>query len=431
MLRKLFYIFNFSLFGLFIIAVIQDWDRPWKKYQKRYYQMERERLQAQLIKVNDEEEIKSLKRQLAEVKQRPLEIKQIMIESLGRVDRCITCHVAMDEFTNPSLTNGYMENPYKGHPLELVKAHPFSKFGCTSCHAGQGLATTLQEAHGRIEHWEEPMLKTPYIEASCVKCHGDFMALKGAETAARGRKSFEQNGCIGCHSLKGWGGGISVDLGDVADKPVARIDFSNTGLDRLDWNAQNWIELHFTRDPMEIVPNDPEGHLGEPIAPSGMPPFYEELGKEEAQALTTYLMAMTARSLPKDYYVYAAAPKEPYFPSAIEHGKYVFEKYGCAGCHGIGGKKGRRNFNALGPNQEKMEDGREPTLVDTVGTFSREELRQKIQNGVSVSEIVKFKADGPVPPLYMPAWKDRIKGQELEDLISYLLSIAKKDTQEW
>jgi len=30
---------------------------------------------------------------------------------------------------------------------------------------------------------------------------------------------------------------------------------------------------------------------------------------------------------------------------------------------------------------------------------------------------------GPNPPLYMPNWKDKIKDQDLEDLITYLQSV--------
>ena len=157
-----------------------------------------------------------------------------------------------------------------------------------------------------------------------------------------------------------------------------------------------------------------------------MPPYYETLKSEEAQAITAYLMSMSEESIPHKYFVYAAPAPEPKFPDPVSHGKHVFEKYGCGGCHGPGGAAGQRNFNALGANQTKMEEGREPTLTDTVGTFSREELVKKIQDGVPGAAVAKFKEDGPTPPLYMPAWKERIQGKELEDLITYLLSTAKK-----
>ncbi|MEK9144641.1 MAG: c-type cytochrome [Elusimicrobiota bacterium] len=425
-MRKAFYLLNFLLLGSFLAALVVDQDRDWKDYQKKYYRMEAESLRKKLESAPEPEKAE-LRAQLASFERRPLEIKQIIVDDLGRVDRCITCHAGMDEFTNPSMTTGFSEHPFVARRGDAHKTHDFKRFGCTSCHEGQGLALTPEAGHGKVKHWERPLLAKPYIEASCVRCHGNFEKLAGAQTAALGKRLFEKNGCIGCHSLRGVGGSISVDLGDIADKPLSRIDFSGAGLKRLDWNIQNWIELHLTKDPMQLSPGDPEGHLGEPIPPSGMPPFYETMKPEEASAITAYLMSMSEESVPHKYFVYAPPAPAPRFPDARSHGKAVFEKYGCAGCHGLGGAAGRRNFNARGPNQTKMEEGREPTLVDTVGTFSREELVKKIQDGVPSTAVAKFKEGGPTPPLYMPSWKERIQGKELEDLVTYLLSIAKKE----
>ncbi len=36
--------------------------------------------------------------------------------------------------------------------------HPVEKFGCTSCHGGQGWAIDTEAAHGQVAHWEEPLL---------------------------------------------------------------------------------------------------------------------------------------------------------------------------------------------------------------------------------------------------------------------------------
>lgn len=401
MIRKLFFIGNFAVFLLFLVAVWKDYNREWKRYQAQYNKLDLAAAQTPELK--------------KAVKSRSLEIKQMMIDDLGRVDRCITCHVGMDSFTSPTLTNDFKDNPYKSHPLNIVKSHPFDKFGCSVCHAGQGLATTVKGAHGEVHHWEDPMLRGPLLQASCAKCHANFEKLPGAETVALGRKLFKENGCIGCHAINGEGGVISEDLGAVADKPWVRIDLSNTELPKEEWTIQNWVRLHFTEAPAKLVPGDPEGKFGEPIAPSGMPDF--DFTKEEAEALTAYMMSLTHDKIPKDYYVYSAPEPEPKFGSAVAHGQYVFQKYGCIGCHGKGGTQGRKNFNSQG--------GEVPTLVKTVGTYTRDELRTKISNGVPV--IVKDNESGPTPPLYMPTWKDKIKGQELEDLISYLQSIAEKD----
>ncbi|OGS04564.1 MAG: hypothetical protein A3G41_04680 [Elusimicrobia bacterium RIFCSPLOWO2_12_FULL_59_9] len=430
-MRKLFYISNFGILGVFLLAIGLDHKREWKKHQRGYYEMEAARLEEELKSAGDEAERKSIQSQIRSFRRRPLEIKQIITPDLGRVDRCVTCHVGMDEFTNPSLSNPFAEHPFKAHPKSIAKSHSFQQYGCVACHAGQGLATTAEAAHGQVEHWEEPLLKAPYLEAACAKCHGNFESLSETKTAALGKKLFEKHGCIGCHAVNGRGGVISVDLGDIADKPLARIDFSKSGLDRKDWNIKNWIETHLTKDPMELVPNDPEGHLGEPISPSGMPPFAGEINAAQAQAITTYLLTMSKQPLPHTYYVPGAPAKERSSGDPAKRGQMVFEKYGCAGCHGLGGAAGRRNFNALADKQTRMEDGRVPSLVRVVGTYSPEELKKKIQEGVPSSAISKFKPEGPTPPLYMPGWSEKIKGPELDDLASYLFSVADQDSGGW
>jgi len=468
-MRKLFYVFNFALLAVFAAAVAVDQKQEWKPYQRGYNRKMAAELKEKLARTTDGKERKALKSEVRRWKWRGLEIKQILVKDLDRVDRCITCHVGMDEFTNPTLANSFDEHPYKAHPdvSGIVKNHPFQKFGCTTCHGGQGIATTAKAAHeGNIVHVggeslmaDEHLLKGTFLQASCAKCHADVENLKGAEVVSLGKKLFDANGCKGCHSVNGVGGVVSVDLGDVADKPGERIAPHDFHLARMpagheDISVQNWILAHLIRDPMDFVHNDPEGkYNAEPIAPSGMPPYYLEWKKDEkgfnkeAIALTTYLLSLTHEKIPHTYYRYAPPKPEPKFAGAVEHGKYVFQKYGCAGCHGVGAQQGRRNFNAMGPGQdpenktvEEMAKGRVPTLPETVGTFTREELKKKIQDGVPSSAVAKYKdaytdlsgnqRTGPIPALYMPSWKDKIKGAELESLVTYLLSIAKKG-EEW
>ncbi|MBI3299804.1 MAG: cytochrome c [Elusimicrobia bacterium] len=439
--RQLFYGLNFLILGLSVWAVVRDNTREWKDYQTEFKRLEVSRLKDALSNAATDAEKESLGAALQAAKRQGKAIRQVLANDLGKADRCVTCHVGLDPYANPGLSTPYTEHPYKASEVPEHKSHNLTKFACTSCHMGQGLATTVEDAHGRVAHWEEPMLTGPSIQAACVRCHGDFKTLKGAETAKRGKELIDRLGCVGCHSFNGVGGEISVDLGDIADKPTSRIDWSHTGechgehcgaLEKRDWNVKNWIELHFTRDPIVLVPGDPEAKQCapktkcEPVSPSGMPPFYKELSKEDAVAITAYLMGQTANKYPSDYFVYAAPAKEPAFANPTAHGQYVFQKYGCAGCHGEGGKEGRRNYNAKANDQTKMEEGLEPTLTKVVGNYTREELRKKIHDGVPASAIAKFKEDGPMPPLYMPKWNEKIKGQELEDLITYLFSIAEK-----
>lgn len=456
-LRKWFYLLNFGLLGVFGYALYLDHFREWKPYQKEYYRRMADAVRGRLEKASGPEEAQRLKAELRSWTWRGLAVKQIIARDLGRADRCVTCHVGMDEFTNPSLANAFKDNPYKAHPdlKGLVKDHNFQKFGCTVCHGGQGLATTVRAAHEGIEvHYGEShvasqyMLRPPFLQASCAKCHADLDKTPGAEIAALGKKLFDKNGCVGCHSVNGAGGIISVDLGDIADKPPERIaphDFHLAKMppERERITVQNWVLAHLTRDPMQFVRNDPEARFNlEPIAPSGMPPFYKELKEGDAEAIATWLLSLShEEKIPRQYYVYAPPKPEPRFASAVEHGKFVFSKYGCAACHGIEARQGRRNFNGLAKSQkqdpekagdfDEMAKGEEPTLPDTMGTFTRDELRTKIQAGVPPTSVAKFNPEGPTPPGFMPPWKDKIKGQELEDLISFLQSVAKKEEGGW
>ena len=57
------------------------------------------------------------------------------------------------------------EEPLRTHPVELLKTHPIERFGCTSCHGGQGWAIDTAAAHGEVAHWEEPLLSRTLGEA--------------------------------------------------------------------------------------------------------------------------------------------------------------------------------------------------------------------------------------------------------------------------
>ena len=454
--RKAFIASNALMLAAFVWAFAKDFNAEWKPYQKKYYQMAADEMDKQAAAEKDEKKAAELKAAARKMRRSPLEVKQIISVDLGRYDRCVTCHVGMDEYTNTTLKNGFTEHPYKAHPkvdTALIKAHPFNKFGCTSCHSGQGLATTVDGAHGWIKHWEKPMLKGVTIQGSCVKCHDNFESIKGAEVAAQGKKLFNQHGCQGCHAINGKGGVISVELGDIADKPFERIAGYNFKRVRIDgkelpdehhnshWNIQNWIRAHLVNDPAEVTPNDPFAKLNaEPIPPSGMPDFTGEISKDEADAIVAYLSGMTKEEvIPYRYHVTAPPAKEPQLTGAA-HGKYVYQKYGCQGCHGIDAKQGRRRFNAAGDGQkeydEKMPEaeqfaqmmlGAEPTLPKLVGTYTKDELIHKIEAGVPAADAKKWSSKGPMPMVYMPAWKGKISKTELDDLATWLISIGAKD----
>src|SRR5262252_5488787 len=63
----------------------------------------------------------------------PIEIRQITVPALHTVDRCVTCHLGIDD---PRMTD--QPTPHRTHPKGLLEIHRVEKFGCTVCHQGQG-----------------------------------------------------------------------------------------------------------------------------------------------------------------------------------------------------------------------------------------------------------------------------------------------------
>ena len=95
-------------------------------------------------------------------------------------------------------------------------------------------------------------------------------------------------------------------------------------------------------------------------------------------------------------------------------GKAVFVKYSCNACHALGGVGGIMNLNA-------ESGGKVNGLLHVSETYTPAELAEKIRSGVPT--VGKGDPTGPDPPLHMPPYRDLIAGQELRDLVAYLMSL--------
>lgn len=206
-----FAVVNFVMLLLLIWTVTAEYAPEWKKYQREYYRLFAERV--------DDPELK--KKILAT----PLTIKQIWNPELNIIDRCTTCHLGV---TNPKMTD--VPQPYRVHPN--FTQHRFEEIGCTSCHEGQGFATTKHDAHvmedlearfGPFDEqhmgWERPMLPLDYVEASCNKCHNVMEApIPGAERLNAGWRLVQEKGCRSCHVIGDSGAKLAPELNDVGTK---------------------------------------------------------------------------------------------------------------------------------------------------------------------------------------------------------------------
>jgi cytochrome c2 len=159
--------------------------------------------------------VEDLQRRLEAARKRPTKIRQIHIPELDVVDRCESCHLgvrdpllvdAVQPFTShPNVFSLWREDPGGFSWKGILDVHPPERFGCTSCHRGQGYATTSPEkAHGDVEFWPHAMLRGEFVQASCLKCHQDLERLPGAELLAHGQRLFDRYACHNCHIAKGY-----------------------------------------------------------------------------------------------------------------------------------------------------------------------------------------------------------------------------------
>jgi mono/diheme cytochrome c family protein len=447
----------FTVLGLVVAALVaaafyKDQFREWKTWQHTYIKQELARA--------------ATPEQRAAAARIPVEIKQLVLPELNRVDRCTTCHVTVED---PSYSG--FPQPLAYHPNHAQ--HPFEKFGCTICHQGQGRATTKDAAHGHAEHWEHPMLPMKYIESACAKCHLPT-DVPQAPRLARGRGVFEDLGCIGCHKLHGTGGVIGPELESVgatrhaewllahfknpsAITPGSAMPAIKASEDDLD--ALTLYVLSFTGETMgayyvsaKTIPGPVVGrrlfeekgcigchslggkggtigpaldevakrrdsqwiitHFRNPqaVTPGSVMPRFD-FTEQEIRALTEFLLSISDPNV-------IGFLKIPPLMNPIERGKVVFKKYGCAGCHGRDAVGGVPNPNAKTAQQV-------PGLKYVAEGYTKDEVKKRILNGQR--EITPMDAKRPPPPLYMPAWRGKIQEGELNDLVEYVMSLLPKE----
>ncbi|HEU4432095.1 MAG TPA: hypothetical protein VFR51_01780, partial [Pyrinomonadaceae bacterium] len=141
---------------------------------------------------------------------------QISVNAYNIVDRCEVCHAGIREpleITPASMTTGgpnakpdALARAFVSHPdREVLRLHNPEKFGCSSCHWGNGRATTSEtKGHGRHRFWLWPMFEKENIQAGCQQCHASDRVTQGADTLNLGRDLFSERGCMGCHRYEGF-----------------------------------------------------------------------------------------------------------------------------------------------------------------------------------------------------------------------------------
>lgn len=264
-------------------------------------------------------------------------IHQIWIPKLGVVDRCTTCHLGYD-YTGVLAAD--LPEPFTPHSSpNLIAKHPFSRFGCTPCHGGQGWATERVAAHRGGEHWDDPLL-SPILAARynlsagelmqmrCNFCHRHDVSTPGMGEIDLGKALFKKKKCIVCHTVEGKGGLVGPDLTYYGDKDPELYDFGHLSGPETTFN---WNFQHFM-NPGKVTPA------------STMPVF--GFTTEQARALTLLVMSWRRQSFAPEYIpprteavpiqVIRKVAEAPVVAGA-EEGRLVFTTHGCNQCHSVGG----------------------------------------------------------------------------------------------
>ncbi len=311
----------------------------------------------------------------------------------ARVDRCITCHLAA---ARDDLEDDDWPAPFRRHPqakmfVDAASPHPVDRFGCTSCHGGDGRATDFSRA-GHVPrtteqalewktswNWRPPsrgaMLPLDLTEAACARCHGSQATRQEAAVTAhrlptldRGRRLIAALGCTGCHASD------HRALASASKAGPSLVGIA--GKTSAAW-VHRWLE--------------------EPRAfrrPTRMPHVFEA-GESQTPEQRVEMRAIV------DHLWQASRP--PQYGSSpageVETGRTLFETVGCSGCHRLD----------LETDTAPMEQSHGPHLAGTGSKVDAGWLFAWLRDPNA------YRHDTPMPNL-------RLDEREAADLTVYLMT---------
>ncbi len=287
-----------SVLLLLCLAVVpaKDHFREWTGYQANY-----------LRYISNRGDATTLRRRFAGG------IQQTWLPPLGVVDRCSTCHVALKE----TALAGNGPQPFRPHP---VIPHKLDQFGCVLCHRGQGVATTVEEAHSSTLAWEQPILPARYLESGCGQCHQNTLA--GTPQLNQGRALLAQYGCVRCHTLDLPGGGNIMP----ADHPPLLTHIAQK-------TSREWI-FAWLKNPQAYAVS------------ATMPNF--QFSDDDARDISAFLIAQsTTLDLPAPDVVPAGS-------AASGDGASLYGESFCASCHAMQNAAGMLVGGNIGPELTRV-----------------------------------------------------------------------------
>jgi mono/diheme cytochrome c family protein len=367
---------------MLLLSAFEEHGGAWSSYQRRYRE-------AALSKTDNE----AVRHSISTMKP---EYKQVFLPALGRVDRCTTCHIGIDD---PRMSD--QEQPLRTHSGDLLKHHPVEKFGCTWCHDGQGRAVEELAAHGETPHWPDSLLRGELAYTSCSRCHyeNDLFGAEqdlyarggpsapllkdeltavlggavnfGDRSIVDGKRLVVESGCLGCHEYRGRGGNLGPEITYAGDKTEHDYDFRHV---RGEHTVEQWLFEHF-KHPAEISPDTLMPDIG--------------LADQNARDLTHYMLSLHRKTAPAEY-----TPVPPRRSGVPASGRQLYTMF-CSGCHGANGQ----GTTVRTPNEPRSIDAPPELMVpslnnsDTLAVASDNYLRSIIRHGRAGTNMIAWTGD--------------------------------------
>ncbi len=248
-----------------------------------------------------EEPIRTLEAAIETAGDEGTEVRQILVDETARIDRCTSCHIAIDGSRPPGTGQ-----PFTAHPGANIylRFHPPERFGCTLCHQGNGLAlSSVTNAHGETKYWPEPLLRGSSAQASCQRCHEELRGLRGGARLEAGAVLLEKYGCFGCHKIAAYE--TKAKIGPPLTHVASKVSYA-------------WI-LRWLRDPRGTQQH------------SRMPNF--GFDADQATAVADFLFSLEGNTRSDEI---APAPRW----DLVDRGRGIFGEARCGLCHPVNERGG-------------------------------------------------------------------------------------------
>ncbi|MFQ5719258.1 MAG: c-type cytochrome [Acidobacteriota bacterium] len=251
--------------------------------------------------------------------------------------------------------------PHAAHPGGILKFHPIDRFGCVTCHGGEGQAKTARTAHASGPHGRS-FATGHAVELACARCHVNERSLSGAPFLSDGRELIQRLGCAGCHNIRGFKASTlyAPDLHGLADRTTGRWIFA-------------WM-----KNPRRYAEN------------ARMPRY--ELEEPMLDALVGYLMTFSEEKV--------ESPPAPPAGDA-DQGRRLFRTSFCIACHSVDGRGANEAIDLARVGSKLNARAIERLLMDTHAAAPGSPMPQYRFTARQVADLTSYSLEELGDPTFL------------------------------